>query len=320
MSLKHVYPAGQAGFRDHLDKKAKDWFRPVEPSAGKVPDVALLGAPLSKTSISHSGAFMFPQSVRAALGSFDTYDIDSGIDLSEALIATDLGDISMHVTNLTSCHHRIYETLGDYWSTYPSTTLFLLGGDHSITAPSARAFSEHHGEYGVIHFDAHHDMRNLEDGGPTNGTPFRTLLENNWVDGSRMVQIGLRNFANAKAYTEFALSKGVTLVTMNQLMERGLHDVLAQAVEIAGGGHIPIYVTFDLDVLDQAYAPGVPAPGPGGMDIWTALSAMRILGQNQAVKAFDWVCADPTVDVRNLTSRVAATLMLSAAVGIARRS
>lgn len=311
-------PAGRAGFKDHLEQKASEWLQAWD--GVEAFDVGLIGAPLSKTSISHSGAHLFPQSVRAALSSYGTYHLDANVDVAEALIARDLGDIHMHTTDLLLCQENIYEALQDYFAQFREKVLFLVGGDHSISASSIRAFRNTSDKpFGVIHFDAHHDMRNTADGGPTNGTPFRRLLDSGALSGDRLVQIGLRNFSNAKAYTNYAREQGVTLYTMNKVYELGRERVLQEALAIASRGGGDIYVSFDLDVLDQAVVPGVPAPGPGGMTIYDALWYMERLGKIPHVRAFDFVCADPTVDVRNLTSRVAANLLLHAACGVALR-
>ncbi len=318
MGLSHLVPAGQAVFRDREEMKASQWLKPWDGS--RTFDIGVLGVPLSKTSISHSGAFLFPQSVRQALSSFGTYHLDADLDLAEHLQAADLGDVAMHVTDLARCHANIEEAARDMWALPGHFTAIVIGGDHSLSAPVIGTLAQQSDRpVGVIHFDAHHDMRNLEDGGRTNGTPFRTLLENRQLDGSRLVQIGLRNFANAASYTKFARDHGVTLYTMRTVRQRGLQSVLDEAIAIAGRDNAVIYVSFDLDVLDQAHAPGVPAPGPFGMDIWEACDALERLGKLEAVRGFDFVCADPTNDVRNLTSRVAASLLLHAAAGIAQR-
>jgi formiminoglutamase len=318
MGLARVKPAGQSVFRDRDELKASQWLEPWDGQSSF--DIGVLGVPLSKTSISHSGAFMFPQSVRQALGSFGTYHLDADIDLSERLCAVDLGDVEMHVTDMAWCHRNIEEAARQLWSLPGDFVSCVIGGDHSISAPLIGALADSSQRpVGVIHFDAHHDMRNLEDGGRTNGTPFRTLLSSGQLDGTRLVQIGLRNFANAQAYTAYARDHGVTLYTMRKVRELGLSNVLDEAIRVAGRDDAILYVSFDLDVLDQAHAPGVPAPGPFGMDIWEACDAMERLGQLPNVHGFDWVCADPTVDVRNLTSRVAASLFLHAAAGVAKR-
>jgi formiminoglutamase len=318
MGLARVKQAGQAVFRDRDEVKASQWLEPWDGQSSF--DIGVIGVPLSKTSISHSGAFMFPQSVRQALGSFGTYHLDADLDLSECLRAVDLGDVEMHVTDMSRCHRNIEEAARQLWSLPGDFVSCAIGGDHSISAPLIGALADvSERPVGVIHFDAHHDMRNLEDGGRTNGTPFRTLIESGQLDGTRLAQIGLRNFANAQAYTAYARDHGVTLYTVRKVRELGLSNVLGEAIRIAGRDDAILYVSFDLDVLDQAHAPGVPAPGPFGMDIWDACDAMERLGQLPNVRGFDWVCADPTVDVRNLTSRVAASLFLHAAAGVAKR-
>lgn len=316
MKLANVGKSGAPALVDHDDLKASQWIAAWDGAAEF--DLALLGAPLSKTSISHSGAFRFPETVRQALSAYGTYHMDRDVDIASVLTCADLGDIQMHVTDLVKCHTNIREATADFWAHERTSRLMLIGGDHSITAPAFSSFVEVMGRpCGVIHFDAHHDMRNLTDGGATNGTPFRTLIETGFLDPSRLVQIGLRNFVNSKPYTDFAKAHGVTLVTQRQLNQSHLERVLNDALAVAGRNQAPVYLSFDLDVIDPAFAPGVPAPAPGGMTIWQALDIMEWAGEQVQIRAIDWVCADPTQDVRNLTSRVAAQMMLSYAVGVA---
>ncbi|TKI89763.1 formimidoylglutamase, partial [Bacillus cereus] len=85
------------------------------------------------------------------------------------------------------------------------------------------------GKVGIIQFDAHHDLRNLDDGGPSNGTPFRSLLENDVIAGKQLVQIGIRNFSNARAYHEYAIEHGVTVYTMKDVREREIKDIITES-------------------------------------------------------------------------------------------
>ncbi len=308
------------GFRDHLDPKVKDWLGPFQ--ANPTPesfDSALMGAPLSKTSISHSAAFRLPDAVRAVFAALTPYSVHHRLNLQESLRVADLGNVAMHLTDLTRCQTNITGAVQAYASQYEKP-LVVLGGDHSITAAAVSGWINGSGRsLGIVHFDAHHDVRNLTDGGPHNGTPFRTLLESGRIQGANLVQIGLRDFVNAKAYHTYVRQQGVTVISAREVYHSGLDAVLQQALDIASQGTSGVYVSFDMDVLDQAVVPGVPAPSPGGLSFWQAFEALETLGRTPGVVAMDLVCADPSQDFRDLTVRVAGHLILSFLTGLAMR-
>jgi formiminoglutamase len=314
--IEQIQPPG-ARFRDRDDPKVADWIKPY--TGAQDFDVALLGAPLSKTSISHSAAFALPDAIRKTFAAFTPYSVHHRLDLSDRLRLVDIGNVQMHLTDLAQCQTVIQAVSKSYWQQHKQT-LVLMGGDHSVTGASVLGLVQASKQkYGIIHFDAHHDVRNLRDGGRTNGTPFRTLLESGAIDGKHLVQIGLRDFSNAKAYHRYVLEHGATVYSARDVRRQGLGAVLAAAMEVARQGTDAIYVSFDMDVLDQSFVPGVPAPTPGGLDVWEAIDALEWLGSQADVAAMDIVCADPSQDHRDLTTRVASTLILSFLTGLALR-
>ncbi|SEO01434.1 formimidoylglutamase [Paenibacillus sp. OV219] len=308
----------QAAFRDHLETRLSHWIRRWDGQEQLI--AGIIGIPLSKSSISLSGASMTPAAVRAAFKSFTTYSLEYGVDLQHMAVR-DLGDIQMHVTDIGECHSRIETCLTKLYEKQPSIVPIVIGGDHSISRPSVKAFSARYPgkKVGIIHFDAHHDVRNFEDGGVTNGTPFRGILESGAALGNNIAQIGIRGFMNSKPYHDYVLSKGVHVFTSRDVRISGMDAILAQAIAAVGDGTDAIYVSFDVDVIDQAYAPGCPAIGTGGLNPWDALDALYLLGALPQVRGIDFVCIDPTVDVRNVTSRLAVQFMLSFLAGIASR-
>ncbi|GLX70970.1 agmatinase family protein [Paenibacillus glycanilyticus] len=308
----------QAVFKDRFETKVAHWIRSwdwAEPLLA-----GIVGVPLSKTSISISSASTTPAAIRNAFYSFTTYSMEYGVDLQE-LAVRDLGDIQMHATDMAECHRRIEESLRTLYENYPAFVPIIIGGDHSISCPSVKAFSKRYAgkKIGIIHFDAHHDVRNFEDGGVTNGTPFRGILESGLVDGRNIAQIGIRGFMNAKPYHDYVVSKGVSVFTSRDVRRKGIDPILDQALTIAGDGTEAIYVSFDVDVIDQAFAPGCPAIGTGGLSSWDALDALFRLGASPQVTGIDFVCIDPSVDFRNATSRLAVQFMLSFLAGMASR-
>jgi len=284
---------------------AKDWQK-----GEKMRGAALIGAPLSKPSISHSGAAFAPAAIRDMLYGYSTYATSQEYDMKDSVLY-DCGDILMHVTDIKESHCRIESTVNDLLMTSPNVIPIILGGDHSISFPSIAGFSSCKGKTGIIQFDAHHDLRNLDDGGPSNGTPFRSLLENDVISGKQLIQIGIRNFMNARAYHDYAKEQGVTVYTMKDVREREIKEIIFESISLLKAQDVTnIYVSLDMDVLDQAFAPGCPAIGPGGMDSWTLLDGITYLGQEPLVTGLDIVEIDPTLDIRDMTSRIAAQVIM----------
>jgi formiminoglutamase len=309
--------ARRFNWRDRFETKVSQWLTPWD---GKEPiDIGFIGVPLSKTSISVSAASMTPNVLRELFPAVTTYSIDYNVDLQE-LRARDLGDIQMHPTNLLRCHDNIEQALTNVYQALPGLLPIIAGGDHSVTCPSVKAFKKRFdGKVGIVQIDAHMDVRNLEDGGPTNGTPIRSLLESGTVEGRHIAQVGIHSFANSKPYREYALSQGITQFTARQVAREGIEPLIHQAMKIAGNSTETIYVTVDMDVLDQAFGPGVPAMVPAGMTSWQLLDAVYILGKNPKVKGFDVVCIDPLQDPRRATVRTALYVILTFLAGVMMR-
>ncbi|MFD1036963.1 formimidoylglutamase [Virgibacillus byunsanensis] len=312
-SLRHLQPAGEAIFKDRFTTKANELLMPW--NGGITGDIGLVGIPLSKPSISHSGASLAPGAIRSALQSYTTYSGEEGLNLTDRII--DYGDIYMDPTDIIGNHQRIFEGLQDVFQTNAVNNWLLLGGDHSISYSAIKAYAQHQ-TVGVIQFDAHHDLRNVEDGGPTNGTPFRRLLDDQVIEGENLVQIGIRDFTNARAYHDFAKKHGVTVYTMADLETRTVKSIAEQEILKLAEKVDAIYLSVDMDVLDQAFAPGCPAIGPGGMDSKSLLDSITLAASHQKVTAMDIVEIDPTIDFRNMTSRVAAYVLLSFMKGMRR--
>lgn len=307
MNIPHLKPAGEAKFIDQNVIRASEIIQAWH--GQQLTGFGIIGAPLSKPSISHSGAALAPATIRKALSAFTTYSIEDDVDIKDTSIY-DLGDITMHVTNIPESQNRIEETLTAILAEQSKFIPIILGGDHSISAPSIKAFHKAKGRVGVIQFDAHHDLRNLEDGGPTNGTPFRTLLKDRAILGEDLIQIGIRGFSNSKDYFEYGKQQQVTIYTMKDVRQKGIEPILSEAIQYLKEKVDTIYISLDMDVVDQAHAPGCPAIGPGGMDSQTLLDAISYLSQEPMVNALDIVEIDPTLDVRDMTSRLAAHVIL----------
>ena len=311
-------PPGSPLFRDHLETKVASWIRPWD--GAEPADVVVLGAPLSKTSISHSGASATPQAMRDMFSAVSTYNFDHDIDLASALTVRDAGDARVHVTDLAKSRAGIREAVAAVLARSGGALTVIMGGDHSISAPSVEAFREHiSAPVGLVQLDAHMDLRNLEDGGPSNGTPIRQLLESGTLEGRNIVQVGLHAFANARAYRDVARTAGITQISAREVANTSAAEIARRALDAVATNSQAIYVTLDMDVLDQAFAPGVPALVPGGMTSWQLFDMLLVLAGHPKVRALDIVEIDPSQDPRRATVRVAVHAMLTFLTGFALR-
>lgn len=278
-------------------------------------DFSFIGIPISKSSISFSGAHLNPESFRQLWSSFTTYSLDDDVDLA-SLNSVDLGNVKMHITDIKECHQNIEKAMCEVQQRLQETTLINIGGDHSITYPIIKGLkNETKKEIGLIHFDAHLDVRDTAYGGHSNGTPIRNLIESDTIKGDNIISIGLRSFANSKHYRDYAIEKGMTLYTANQVHHQGIAPILKQSIASLNNKCDEIYVTFDIDVMDQSFVPGVPAIGPGGLNPLDIFYCAQELGKLDKVIGLDIVCNDPTKDLRDVTARVALHIFLNFAKG-----
>ena len=192
----------------------------------------------------------------------------------------------------------------------------MLGGDNSLTVPGALGIAGPGlGDAGLITIDAHHDLRD----GRSNGSPVRRLVEAG-LSPQRIVQIGIADFANSRAYRERARELGITVIHRDELHDRPLRDVVAEALEIAGAGGGPVHVDVDVDVCDRSVAPACPASIPGGLQAHELRRLTRMLAADARVRGLDIAEVDATADTADgRTVRLAALLVLEAAAGLAQR-
>src|SRR5205807_9594875 len=165
---------------------ARDW---LAAGTGTIADIALLGAPISRASISPSEAWSTPPAFRESLARFHTWDAAHGMDLS-TVRARDLGDTvgDQNDHDASAAHQRIREAVVDASSV--ASLVVLIGGDNSLTRPAMHGMMQSvQGEWGLLTFDAHHDCRTADEGS-RNGTPVRELIDSG-LHGERVAQVGI---------------------------------------------------------------------------------------------------------------------------------
>jgi formiminoglutamase len=280
-------------------------------------DVGLITVPFSKTSILPNGAYAAPNALRDAWAIFTTFTPDYDVDISSMRVR-EIGDVSAPIMDLYAGLANIEETLEALMRQPEAFFPVIVGGDHAITAPAVRAYCRAHPnqQVGLIHFDAHNDVR-VMDHGPTNGTPIRGILESGVrVLGSNLVQVGIHGFMNASYYKRWVEGQGGTIYTARAIRQRGIEETIGSALEIAGHGTDAIYVTVDIDVLEVGYAPGTAAATADGLSPADLLEALFILGQDPRVAAIDFVELDPNRDVAEITTRTFASAILTFLAGL----
>ncbi|MCW4458917.1 arginase family protein [Microbacterium sp. MPKO10] len=292
---------------DDLWPRAGDWT-----PAGRINgdlDLTLIGIPTARTSLSPTRADATPAAVREALRRYSPFAHDRDADL-DVLTLADAGDIIDPDRDEDAARQRVADV-----ATRSRLTV-ALGGDNAATVPAALgAWGGDIATAGLITLDAHYDLRD----GRSNGSPVRRLIETG-LDGHRVVQIGIQDFANSRAYAERARELGITVITRDDLLRLPLDDVLAEALAVAGGAGGPIHVDLDVDVCDRAVAPACPASTPGGIAAHELRRVARVVAQHPQVSSIDITEIDALADVADeRTVRLAALCVLEAAAGLAAR-
>jgi formimidoylglutamase len=272
----------------------------------------LIGIPFDGAVVvpGRKGAAAGPAAVRESLGELNCYSIPLDIDISEYLTAVDIGDIPIGDASVNAVHDLVSEVIETVLR--QGVVPVTVGGDDSLCFAAGRGLCRAtDGKVGVIGFDAHLDMRVLYSPESSSGSSYRRLFDelDGQIRAANVVHIGANGWFAAKEYADYARSKGVTLITADDVYERGIDGVIDEAVAKASKGTEAIYVNFDMDVLDQHYAPGKVMRNPGGMRGRDAYRAARLLGEQAKVKLFALNEVNPNRDLSNFTALVGASVI-----------
>jgi formiminoglutamase len=292
--------------KDGLWQRANTLFKPNLKQA----DIALLGFPVHKSSITPNSCHLAPKAIRSALARYSTYSASNDVDLRELKI-TDLGDVAGADSN--NGKKVIAKRVNGLLERYG--LLIALGGDNSITYTVASGLFGDLSKVGLITLDAHHDLRD----GNSNGSPVWRLIQAG-LPGKNIVQIGISDFANSKEYSSRAKEAGIFVITRAQLRNKSIADAMKQAFAQLGRNVDHIYVDLDVDVCDRSVAPACPAATPGGISADELRQAAFLAGANYKVRAVDITEVDPKRDSKDeRTVRLAALLVLEIAAGYKTR-
>jgi formiminoglutamase len=307
----------RAAGEDPLWPRASTWLASGGSPSG--PRLAVVGVPLSRTSISPSGAHTTPPAVRHALRRFGTFHAGLGVDL-ETLSVVDLGDLEVTGAGVHDHLDRVAAELAAAGlgpaSRENTDLVVLLGGDNAVTRPAMRTLLDL-GNAGLLTLDAHHDVRGAH-AGWTNGTPVRGLVEDG-LAGHHVVQVGIGHLSNSRAYRDWCEDRGVRLLGVDEA-RGGVAAVVRQQLDRLAQTCTDLYVDLDVDVVDRAFVPGCPGARPGGLAPHELLEAAVEAGRHPRVRAVDITEVDATADPDGRTVDLAAMCLLSAAAGLAARA
>jgi agmatinase len=245
-----------------------------------------------------------------------------GLDVYPAQILkiVDFGDANCPPSSLELSHEAVRAKVAE--ALEAGALPILLGGDHSITLPSATAVADHYGfgNVGMVHFDAHADTGASSYGDVliSHGSPMRRLIESGAIPGKNFVQVGLRGYWPPRSVFEWMKEQGMRWHRMTEIETRGFDAVLEDSIREAQEGPEYVYLSVDVDVLDPAFAPGTGTPEPGGITSSELLRAVRLIASTVNVVAVDVVEVSPPYDGPGaITSEVAHRIVLEAISGLA---
>jgi agmatinase len=291
---------------------------PVE-IARRCVDVAVIGAPFDDGTSHRPGARFGPRAIREAQSaSGSLYSLQLDIEPFEVLTVVDAGDANVVPSWTERGHAVIHRKVRDVAAT--GAIPIVLGGDHSITWPSASAVAEvrHPGTIGIVHFDAHADTgADLWGVLASHGTPMRRLIESGAVAGRNFVQVGLRGYWPPPDVFDWMRAQGMRWHFMREIEERGAEAVIDQAIDEALDGADAVYLSIDIDVIDPGMAPGTGTPEPGGMLTREVLRAVRRIAGAVELAAMDVVEVSPPFDHAEVTAGAANRCVLEAISALA---
>ena len=279
-------------------------------------DVAILGVPFDSGTSYRSGARLGPREIRAQSSLIRPYSFFQKVSPFERLCVVDAGDVDAPPVGIEAAHAAI--TTGVRLVLDAGAVPMVVGGDHSISLPVLRAVAAAHGPVSLIQFDAHIDTWGDYFGGKYfHGSPFRRAIEEGLLLEGGYVQVGIRGPMYGEA-EDFAFQKAhrVTTIDIGQVKEDGVARTVERIRSIALG---PVYVTFDIDGVDPAFAPGTGTPEVGGLTSYEAQTLVRGLAGLDIVGC-DVVEVAPQYDgPGQITALLAANLMFELLCAIALR-
>ncbi|WP_119462423.1 agmatinase [Rhodospirillaceae bacterium SYSU D60014] len=277
---------------------------PSRPSAEGL-DACFVGVPFDIGTSNRSGTRFGPREIRAESCLIRPYNMATRAAPFDSLSVADIGDVAINTFNLAKSIEIIEEAYDTILAT--GCKPLTLGGDHTIALPILRAMRKRHGPVGLVHVDAHADINEHMFGERiAHGTPFRRAVEEGLLDGKRVAQIGLRGSGYAAEDFDWPRDQGFRVVQAEECWYKSLAPLMAEIREQLGNG--PVYLSFDIDGLDPAFAPGTGTPEIGGLTVTQGMEIIRGC-RGLDIVGCDLVEVSPPYDSSGNTSLVGANLL-----------
>jgi guanidinobutyrase len=268
-------------------------------------DACFIGIPMDIGTSNRSGTRFGPREIRAESCMIRPFNMATGAaPFSEKMVA-DAGDIAINTFDLKKSIDIITSSYDEIMAS--GCIPLTMGGDHTISYPILRAVAKKHGPVALIHVDAHADINDEMFGEKiAHGTPFRRAYEDGLLQNDKVFQIGLRGTGYSPDDFDWGREKGWTVVQAEECWGKSLAPLMASIREKIGD--TPTYLTYDIDSLDPAFAPGTGTVEIGGLTVWQALEIVRgAKGLN--LVGCDLVEVSPPYDISGNTALVAANLL-----------
>lgn len=266
-------------------------------------DVALVGVPFDLGVTNRSGARMGPREIRNQSRTVGAYNHHMCMTPCTTCRIADVGDVPFGtVYNLVAA----LQDIEAFYSNLSTAGIVPVtaGGDHSITFPILKSMVKKE-KFGLVHFDSHCDTApKIHGSGLAHGSPMRNVVESGLVDPERTIQIGIRG--SSELLWQFSYKNNMRVMHIEEFYELGWKNVVREIRTLMG--EMPVYISFDIDCLDPAFAPGTGTPVAGGMTTFEALQTLRGLkGLN--IIGGDLVEVSPPYDPMGITALAGATIM-----------
>lgn len=268
-------------------------------------DFVIAGAPFDTGSSFRSGSRFGPHGIRSISAMMKPNNVIMQVNVLDNLKGGDMGDF-----NVTPGYiHPSYDAIeaGVASIVEKNAIPIILGGDHAITLAELRAVAKKHGPVALVHFDSHSDLCDEVFGQRYNhGTPFRRALEEGLIDPAHSIQIGMRGSLYDPNEHKMAADLGMLLIPAHKVRAMGFDELIKTIHERVG--NTPAFLTFDIDFVDPAYAPGTGTPEVGGFTSYESLELVRNIKELNFV-GFDVVEVLPAYDHGEITAYLAANLV-----------
>ena len=280
----------------------KTFFRcSSEKESVKTSDVVICGVPFDGGTTYRSGARMGPTRIRETSALGRGYHLQRGRDVFAKLKVVDGGDAPINPLSIEKTYIDVESFFHKLWS--QNKKVLSVGGDHSISLPLLRAAVKTHGPLNFLHFDAHFDTYPAAYGCEYHhGTFLRHAVEENLIN--QAWQFGIRGPLVVKEDQDFCKKHNIRFFTVDEIKKRGVDILSNLSLPIKG----PVYISFDVDCLDPAYAPGTGTPVVGGLTTYEVQQIFRHLKIENLIGA-DVVEVNPVYDHGDITSLAAVDVL-----------